>query len=449
MSYTITKTVDYHEEKAYTSLGKFSRRFTTNNQGNYTFDRTAASPEYRFNLADTNSYVNMSRSVLCGTLTIPADATPANNYLSVAQMSLIESIRVVNAAGQELLNITQDLPRYLRTVGLQNTSYEDFTHRDVCEATYPSNALASANVQEPYSGGSWLATTKNYTEPLYLRQSGSNAVLTWNFRFSLGAIKRTILAVDKTIYTGNDKIELIVTWAPYDRFAYTSAGATMNVVPTLTNVKLEVYTETNEHLKASILNKFNSEGLSLLHEVPKVFIDSGSTSTTKNVSAIVTRAMGSYLTTVHVTPFQTSKSLSSNFDCNNTAGAKIVSFQTSVDNKPLRDQTLTAASDDVWLEMKDKLRGTVIQDKAMFDRNWSFTDDFRGDCEHDEEKNLISGKFIGASPDSGDTAQLTYQLESTCSGSNNSIYITAILLRKAMFTKEGIIPQVSMPNVFA
>ena len=116
MSYTVSNTVKYDDEKYYGSTPQWSRRFTTNSQGDYTTDQTAQSGEYRFTLADTGEFVNMSRSYIAGTLTIPADATPANNSLSVAQFSLISSLRVVNKDGQELLNINQDLPRYLRTV---------------------------------------------------------------------------------------------------------------------------------------------------------------------------------------------------------------------------------------------------------------------------------------------------------------------------------------------
>ena len=442
MTENLSSSVDYTDKPFHASKLKYSKRYTTNGQpSSFTCLQSSESSWYRFLAVDVGDFVNPSKTTLNCQLDLAADIALAN-HVEVSAFSIVQQMKVQNSLGEVLFETT-NLPRYLRSTLFQNMMYQKFKTRDMSECTYPSNSAVASNPCCPYSGGAFLPTYVNYDDIKYQEVSAVPGALSLKFSFALGDIVHTILACNKVLYTGVDHVEVLLTFAPYDKFCWKSTGITVSNAPVISDIHMRVAIETNEQLKDSIKGRFDSSGLEVLYEYPMLWNQAASTSTTRSNTININKGLGDYLTRMYITAFNATEALTLNLDNNNTAAKKIATIQTQLNHVNQRDNRLVCDSLDVWNEMKEQLSGTVIQRKDQFDNIFTFQENYEGDVAKDEEGNLIRGKYIGSGDGVGDL-KWTYDL--TCSTDNTSLYIFGVVLRKALFAKDKIHPRVLMPN---
>jgi len=248
---------------------------------------------------------------------------------------------------------------------------------DVASAT-PSNQASGSDVNVRGAPQSLISGA--------LEAGGNESLLTVRYKIPLKAILGTILAMDKTLYFGQN-LQLQIYWKPLANWGFNcvgiAAGASIALVNTsLTNYFLYLYEDINTENTSKLRAAVNSGGIQML--VP--YTNSSQLATaaaagTYRISTPLTSGTGICLKrciTIPVNAANTTKRTANTF---NVASVKWSSVQSFLDSIPLQDQPLLMSDSTAFNYMYDLIKNSPAGiSSRTWEQNCFFMDNF-SDCQ--------------------------------------------------------------------
>lgn len=393
-----------------------------------------------------NCVYNLAQSYIGYSIAIPTSGAPNANWVQEDSFEICSQIYFGNASGMDLCNLN-NVSRYVKVARKIKTKFNDFITNDSTSGLYPSNVQASANYY-PVAGqnsGNTLTGVINYIEPAYLSATALNGVVAKDRLFKLGDIPETIFANDKDIYIPTD-MYLRVTAGPVNNFAFystaidnPSTGASaLAVTTTLNNIYLYLSVETNDLIIQSVMSKVLTSGLSLNIPYTTSFRNS-STGVVANVNIPLSSQYGSKLKQILTLVYNGTDSTNTTQDNGDYNGTKLLTYNTFVNNRQLQDNKISCSAGtngivanwDDYRENSKYIKGSVIQNKAMYAQNWFHLDRF-----FEENKSTLIDEYNRQ--DGLDMSQpILWQLQATTANGTWAYYNYATFNRNVVFDKSG------------
>lgn len=195
--------------------------------------------------------------------------------------------------------------------------------------------------------------------------------------------KDTLLAFDKDIYFGGNKIDVEIVFAPVNTWGTQNAnegtlGATaIGNVPVISDLQMYLATEVQPEIEHRVKAKF-SAGESIV--VPWIEAEQYQlNATAQNImSKFIDSAQGRTLLRVYNGIFHNDEEKNTSLlNANSDDYKNINTIQSKVNGAIQQDYELQCGKED-WLHMKDMLEGSCIQSQRAYDLNWLWVDDFSG-----------------------------------------------------------------------
>jgi len=221
----------------------------------------------------------------------------------------------------------------------------------------------------------------------------------FNMALPLNAFPHTVMSLDRDIYYPED-LQLTMTFLPivYWGFQMSSASAPTNAAAatlgaiTLSNFALYVAYDQDNMNKQELKNKVLTEGMRLNIPYVNCFRDASPASTSYMTSYTFSRGHGKSLKRVYTAVAASSETLNNVCNMDNVNSSKITSLQTSINSKPIQNNRLYVATQDIWANLEPILNGSAVQSQRIHDSRFHWVDNFAGDrpsvewCEHDDEE---------------------------------------------------------------
>jgi len=412
-----TTTYDFHKEAKVASNYKFSVVNPQNGSNALTLSGTVQKPVV-FELP-TRAF-NLSRTYLNFQYTLPTQdaggAFRAWVYRDV--MGFIDSMRLRTSQNIELANLT-NFRMYTKLLK-KDIEFVDYKTVDEYDLVVPNRggfmdaARNTRGEKKFYDLDEAVANIQEFKspdEPMYtyatLNAVGDAASNVITVRFPLGRLIGTIFELDKTLYFP-ETIFLHVVFGPVGRAGWAAganpAGAGFRALSTdpaaitnFANIHLSLAVETNERIITDLMNQVNGPGMSVL--VPATRIDQNTVSGLQQTVTIrYSAADGFKLRRIVHTCLREITESSPRMQYNIANGtydvptdtwtsANVVSYYVALDNQRVSgemDIDCSLAQD--WLANREHLKKSVIQDVAMYKREWHHQEDFSGLRESPDEK---------------------------------------------------------------
>lgn len=339
---------------------------------------------------------NLAKSYLSFTVTTVNALTHATWYASDV-FPFIRQIQLYTRGGLFLADVN-NLDVYTKAVFKTDTKLEDFLTFEKHTAStvigvggwgqmfQPNNNILTANtLGSKYDG---TAGNVSYLEPAY--NISQNDLVAANhslgIKLDLSMIKNTLFAVDHDLLF-DEVIVMRVVWnvpAKYTHDGSSITDPTAGSAPLVGNVTigaLQMYLaiETNQDVVNQIKEKKNSsDGLSILMPYVygnKVLLAAGSVA----VSLRFNRGHGLKLLKIYHQPILGPETIGTTaYLANNAASAEITDFYTLLNNQRLQEFNITCANGEDWMLLKDRLKGSCMISRGVYNYNWVWLDDFSG-----------------------------------------------------------------------
>lgn len=353
-----------------------------------------------FELPTSSHVVNHSKSFLKFTLNVASAGGVLYNRLHMNGVSMIDRIMLQTKSGVQLCDIT-NVPNYTSMVNPYLTKLSDFVTRDSAQVAAldvgvsdnsmmnPSRALVANTLDLSVTGTAGTCVIDNsdlsgyYTSPVE-DGTGIASVIYMNVVLPLDVIAPdSILGLDRDMFYG-ETLLLYIYWSATPRIAWVGSHATQvhtnAVAPTgITINKLTLYNavESNIEIQNGLMDKARSgEGISMI--VPFVY---GYKTTTNNsasssVQTRLSRAHGVNLLRVWTALFDSRATLQASMLNSNSNNSVLIDIYDEMNSQRLSDVTWSSAANELYLALRDKFEGSVIQNSAMFRRHQCWLRDF-------------------------------------------------------------------------
>lgn len=466
-----SKQIDY-QQKVFSHPSYVHRMIAPNTNGQ-TISLNSSQTPVTFTIPP--EVFNLSQSYLSFQISLPAVAANYTWIYADVFASCISHIQHYCSNNGYIVDI-DNLQNYMKIVDKKETALQEMQTTDSTYGLYPSNSLVNAvpALRNGYAQATTPITTVNpssvnYLEPAYFTVGALNTALTINCMLPLRRIKNTAFAIDKDLYYGQLSY-LKLYFGPLSKVCYMSTSnanpslgtvASYTGAGTIVNLQLYMAMETNEALISMIKGKVLGPGLSYF--IPYVIADKSSNpvSSTAVSNHYVTRnydiGSGQSLLKIYHSLFNPFETLDSAYDCSNISntaqggsdilGNKVSTYYTQLNGKRQQELTLdctgTTAIFSDYMVHKKMLRGSVLQNRNIYQQNWFHCDDFTemgavADQEGREE--LIAGIPMGPIPLNWSiVAQVAAQPASASLSLNH--YTWAVFQRKLMITPQAVLVQ--------
>ena len=370
--------------------------------------------------------MNFGQSHLLYTVILPAPTAGAGTYIwyPTDTISEISHIQLYGGTNQWICDL-DTVGNYYKICGKSETSQAEFQSNDFRNRLYPSNSLNNTIPALRVLGGSAVAqpSLRNYVEPSYFQRGESGAEVRYQVDISLRQLKNTILAMDKNFYF-NQIIYMKIFFGPLTKIAYQSTaadnpgnGAPANYVtadtlgPRIENLQLMLAVETNPDERSHVMSKVMNGGMSLIIPYVQNF-KNPNTGSSENVNVQLDIGFGRTLLKMYHSVFCNVEQLSTMYDCSNlpidgtllSLNQKVNTYYTSLNNRRNQMITLDCTRNGFhtdYMQQKNGLKGSVVEDRDMFQYNWFHLDDwssFSTNYIQDGEDYLMSGVAMGPTP---------------------------------------------------
>ncbi|HVT62352.1 MAG TPA: hypothetical protein VHD33_02545, partial [Legionellaceae bacterium] len=381
---------------------------------------------------------NLSESILMYTVNL--SAANGRNYIwyptdTYAEISHIQFY----GSNNQLLVDLDNANNYFKIVGKHETSMQEFLTNDFQNRLYPSNVLINVapalRVQSGIAIG--VPANINYTEPAYFEVGDINTDVQYQVQLPLRYFKNTLLSMNKNFYF-NQIMYLKIFWGPYTKMAFMSnsltnptAGLPQPYVPTtagdctISNLQLMLATETLEDERLRLMNQISgpsAPGLSII--IPYAYnYKNPNNGASQNINIQLDIGAGRTLVRMYHSVFNNVEQSNTMYDCSNlistdpaaqNTSEKVNTYWTNLNGK--RNQTITidtttysdAAGTIVnpngntdYMNMKNSLKGSVLQNMNVFKYNWHHLDDFsdfKNEYIFENGSHFIAGIALGPTP---------------------------------------------------
>lgn len=423
---------------------------------------------------------NLARSYISYSLNVPGQQAQDERVMTFEDViELASSVQFGVPGGINLVDL-QYAQNYTKIARKIDTKMEDYLSNDDMSGLYKSNQLSSANVYPvQYLGGPGAVLTydskDNYLGPKYIQAgpaptagggasppeaTGQTHRLDRYRQFPLSAYSGTMLADDRDFYSPvemrlafnvgvGDKVAFISTDAAAPATGAksvpdlaTSTTSTAGKGVTFNNIVLYLCVEKNKEVSDSIIQEYLGNRLKYRIPYTTAFRAVGAPAGQQtNIQITLSTMYGKRLKRILHTVWNPQEKHHLAYDCNNWDGAKIASYQTSLDNLNLQDRILSCkrpsgllVNEDDWLENKKFLdkRSSYVS-KEMYALNWFHIDQFFEP--HDKDSQIPEANLDEGVP--MDTSR-TWQFSGLTGGLGGAIHYTyAEFSRDVLITNAG------------
>jgi len=373
---------------------------------------------------------NLSQSYINYTVTLPASA--AFTWYARQALAEISHVQFYSGNSQWICDL-DNLNNYLDITLKKELSQEDFLSLDLSlnnigASNVQLNAIPALRNSNMTTGnvdnGPGFSSSINYLEPAYFSVSPNATAVTYNVQFNLGKIKNTVFSIDKNLYFGQT-MYLKLYFGPVSKVAYASTGANQPSdgvksaylgAATIANLVLQLAVESNQSMRAMIINKVSTVGQEYIIPYVQAFKNSNSTGS-QNISLQLDQGNGRTLVKVYHAPYNSQEQFDTMYDhcnCNNappvagvTPPQKVQVYYTQLNGKRNQDInincTSTAANGPFldYMSHRRQLRGSILMNANIYQQNWFHCDDFSDEGPKYDQKSgseLISGIPMNISP---------------------------------------------------
>ena len=393
----------------------------------------------------TRAAINLSRSFLFLTVTIPAGAALTYNWFKNYCQVLIQKIELTNQAQNKIVDLSEtDI--YTKVTYPMYTRLLEHMSRDPINAMAPPRGTSASIIPNTMNANAvanrTYDTAGNIAPPGMLVGAVAPAVTTFNLQIPLSDFKRTFLEVDKDFYS-NEDIQLSITFNSGQMICHRStdvadprAGATSfgsaapNEVIQLSNIILYQAIESNENFSKTLRSQVELKG-GMVTAIPytqcKTYDCVGNNHT---FQFDVSSSDGSHLSSILVVPVTPTRATYYTHDNNMngyltgavpTDGSKITSYNSYIgpDKTTDFDITTTGSFSSVGSSLdytihKNLLEGTVYTSLDTYRKNWFHLEQFGGIKESPAKEPYDSLDVYGMPLASG---SIKYQFNAQANGS--------------------------------
>lgn len=380
--------------------------------------------------------MNLARSYFSGTLTVPAQGADSYSWLHRGVLPA-SAVSLYTRQGQYLCDLRQDATRYTRVVNSADATAQELESGDQSGLLYAGND-SKALIGGGGSGGS---VAKPYQQQAYLTVSGDDSIQTWRFKIPFSAIKRTILALDRSILF-NQVLVMKIKIADNGDMAYKGDSATdpdstpANLTGdiSIANLCLYVCQERNAEIVQSLATATRTgEGMTFLCEYPTTFSQTRST-TTQNISIRLNRSFGASLVAVKNCVFANGSN-NLKYDRDTDGSTKVVSYHTDINNNRLLDFNPVIADLDAWMIHKDRLANTPVLNETIYNENWFHEDRFDNGVRQFRDGEVDDSTYAGVSLDD----EIRYNISYTTTNATYSHYTIAHCIKVLNINASGLV----------
>lgn len=341
---------------------------------------------------------NLSESYLYANVAIAAQ--PAlHTWFHVDGMPLISEVDLYTRSGIYLCQLP-NFQNYMKVVRKLHTNLREFKSNDSQSWLYPSGVSANqVPAITPSNGAAGFAIDEN----AYVQSTAGiglpvNSVVNLTLNMKLGAIKKTIFALNKNLVFP-DIIVMRLLLGPGNRFAYAGvSGVDPAATPTdiaganavsLSNLTLFLATEKNEDLAQAARIAVNSPGgMNILIDFPYTYKQNLGTATSQSLSYRFNRGHGKNLLAIITSPFNNAETNNTAYDnsnvvnvasADNTAvGSKVLNYYSQLDNVRLQDIQVNCGnlSADDYRENRKFCQDSPYMNAKTYNHNWFHQDKF-------------------------------------------------------------------------
>jgi hypothetical protein len=417
-----------------------------------------------------NVVYNLARSYIQYNLNVPGQA---NGYTATAEdvFEIPQTVSFGSPGGQDLVSLqwASNLTKIARKI---STPMEDFLTNDDMSSLYKCNTSATSN---PVPGGGSASTaapagflgTDGFTEPKYMALSsvigngsatGQTGRLDRYRQIPLSAFSGTLLAVDRDFFSPTEMSFRILSnigdkmaWlsqTPADASgvqssilnipANTCSTAGQNI--TINNCYLYLCVEQNQDIINAMFERYRSGDLKYSIPYTTSFRLTGAASGGQtNLQVTLSNMYGRKLKRILTTMWNPAERINTSYDCSNFNGAKLSSYQTMLNSRPLQDRVLScmrpaqlSVNQDDWLEnFKFVDKQSCYTSKEMYNLNWFHIDQFYEPRDSSQlvESNLSEGLDM--------VVPVTWQFSGVAGMTGVVFYIYAEFQREIMITPSG------------
>ena len=417
--------------------------------------------------------LNWKKTIVPFKFEIAADQLSAF-HIYLDKITLIGSINLSLINGQPLVDYSFT-HMFNNPLLLRDTCYEDMIHNDWTNTLRKSEETTLANNKYPYNstfeagniyGKTAGATNEAITlnEPQHVASYARNTAVTLYREICLGDLVDTEFSLDKdTLYPTDAILRLTLnpTYAMAYRNSYTDAGGgnytdnglaelDANTNITISNLYLKLAVQTNFILQRSLAASLYEGKLtySMPFIVPYKFnVNSSLVNLTVSFNSVFARRLRSI-----IVMFYNSGSRNQNlYNCANYNASRLRSYVSYLNTQRLyaediycyQPTTLTTGKETTdWMVMKNIINGSVILNRAQYQKTWWHQDSFavedgRLRCINLDKKNDNGGLDISNLGNS-----INYQFVGNHNGVQNlDYYIFLVFNRKVTFSPEGFVAE--------
>ena len=344
--------------------------------------------------------INLSKSYLSFTLTVPALATKFTKAW-VLGTPMIRSLQLQTREGLFLCDIS-DCHKYMASI----VPY--FPESDVLAEDTPGNGAFSTSGFSPndgtagsritppsaYDGNDRNASSDAYSQLTHIvNGAAANTAVAVKWKIPLSVFKNTILSMDLDQYFGGNSVFLNVIWNSRAFCGFTGDAAATIAAPvalvadcTITNLNFNMAIETNPVAQA--VSKAPKS-----YNIDYVFTNSLALATAglQSIQVRYTRAQGSKLKKVIYAPYITADTTIHAFNHNNAAGDAVTSFHSQINNSRIQQFNPVCASLEDYDMQAHLIKGTAKQRSNAFYRHFSIIDDFTAGTIPHEDSYISDG----------------------------------------------------------
>jgi hypothetical protein len=398
------------------------------------------------------SVINLGKSTLVGTFQSATQGAGNNSWLNVDGVPFIQQITLSTRSGTQICQLN-DVDRYTNLTMRKHNRFQDVMTWDTVttyaaantgtsffEGLSPSNAAASTLVRRDNT-----TMAKGGMESEYVVPGVANSATYFDFRIGLDKIHDTILALDRDLYFNGEIMVLQVLFNSLSNICYlgtsvanpTTGAAVSAGAASFNNPYLYLAVEQDTVINMEIRAKFSSkEGASF--KVPYVYRNALSVASPgNNLQITYNSGQGSHIKKIYWGAYTTGAVTNLTYDHSNLANARVSSFQTFVNTKPVQNYLFNPAAGDDWLLYRDKTRSKDILSFNEYLYNWCYVDDWTmaGGFLNTVFPDVPASNIVDGIPLMH--GEVIYQINAT-SAVNLNNYVFAVLQREVRINSEGI-----------
>lgn len=352
---------------------------------------------------------NPYESVLSYKIVVPSQGGNSSSWIPADTFSEISQLELYSRSGQFLARI-EDLANYLKVVRPKETPLNEFQTYEQADGLMPCNCLKAENVLSVSTLGSFVTSSKSYTEQLYNNISVAATAQTIYRDLKLGYVLNSFFSLNKSIIFP----EVLVLRVVFNvaKFGWKAVSANSATDPvsghtvltgdiSVSNINLMLAVEQNQLVIDSLVEKMRN-GFNFT--IPFVYrYKNNVTGESQNVSIRLNRGHGvSCKKIIHAlfNGTETNETMydHSNIGANTATASKVTTYYTMLDNNRIQQVSLNCSLNDGddYLFNKKMLKGSVIQNGQIYSYNWFHCDSFENQLSPNDslpvdKDNLITG----------------------------------------------------------